>query len=151
MALNDDLRQVTLKNIEQLDINNLPIYSITNSKSINFMRETGIVDDLSLEKALEVAVLARAKNDLFGLSNRSNYMPYIKRPECLVYAIQQGVITKRELSRVNFINKEPIESYCRRYIQNNLLQNLREELLKPTSLLLMGGDTAGQRAYFNFA
>jgi hypothetical protein len=140
MALKEALRQATLRELESLDLLSLPFYSRGNSQILAFLHEHEVLDDASIERALEPAVIAQAKKDYDLVVHKKEYPDHVGRPECLAYAIQQRVFSPRQVRKIQFDHGETPETFCQHYGIENLLANLRQELLNPKPLPKFEGD-----------
>lgn len=143
--LKEALKQATLQDVRNLDLLHLPFYARSNHDVLEFLHSQGIVDDSSLEVALETAVFARAKEDydlVIKTKGRPSriYPDHVGRPDCFAYGIAHDVFSARELRKIPFDHEETPETYCQHYGRKNLLANLREELLNPKPLLSLSSD-----------
>ncbi len=141
MALKEILEQTALKELENLNLYILPSYSRVNSSIISFLHEKRIIDDDSIEKALESAVISRAKKDYDVVVSKKIYPDHFGKPEYLAYAISHEIFSRRQLQKIPFDHGETPETFCQHYGRENLLENLREELLNPESLPRLEGCT----------
>lgn len=132
--ITDALRQATIKDLANLNLLCLPFYSARNQQVWTFLRGQGIIDDASIEKALEPAVIAQAKRDYERVVSRGEYPDHVGRPECLAYAIQHNAFTPRQIRRIPFDHGETPETFCKHYGKEDLLARLREELVNPKPL-----------------
>jgi hypothetical protein len=136
MSLNDKLKEVTIKEIESLDIFFLDYYARNNKKVLNFLYKERIIDDASIENAMIEPVLKGARED-YNLMLKTKdkwskvYPDHLARPEFLAYGISNNIFSGRELRKIPFDHGENPEKYCKLYGKENLLSILREELLNP--------------------
>jgi hypothetical protein len=138
MALNDKLRTETIQDLNQIDLYEIDTYAKKNKNNLSFLYNQGIIDDLSIESALEVAVLNQAIQDYNIMTNEdrkvSIYADHIDRPDCFAYALQKDIFSNTEIKRIPFDHGQTVETYTQRYGKENLLSTLREELLNPKPL-----------------
>ena len=91
-----------------------------------------VIDDETLDKALESAVLKQGENDLKYLQPpRKEELPYadfLPRPEFLVYAIQKRIFVGEEVRSIPLSPGTTLDGFCRQYGQKDLINNLKKEL-----------------------
>jgi hypothetical protein len=87
---------------------------------------------------LEEAVFSCAKM-YYSILMKTKNGPFPENPECfprpefLVYAISKEIFSKKELRDFSSCLQlgETLEGYCKLYCDENLLKNLKQELLYP--------------------
>ena len=134
--LKQALKKATLEYISKLDISFMPLFSRSDSDNLNYLYSQGILDDASLENALETAVITKAKEDydlIVKSKGRFDRLrpDHVSMPEVFAYAISKGVFSDKELSSISFDHGETPQVYCKTYGRENLLEILRKELLNP--------------------
>lgn len=138
MSLNDKLKTLLLEDLKKLDISLINDYALKNENIINYAYSQKIIDDFSIESALETAVLAKARSDYELMikegRNRIIYADHISSPECLAYGLQKSNFSKEEIKNIPFDHNETAETFQKDYNKKNLLSILRKELLEPTPL-----------------
>ncbi len=139
--LKDTLRNATIKELEErLDINTLDIYARANKEILSFLYKKEIIDDGSIESALEVAVLRKARQDYEVITTKEKpyiiYADHIGKPECLAYALDKSEFFKKEIKKIPFDSDhgDTAETFPQKYRKENLLAILRKELLNPRPL-----------------
>lgn len=135
ISLNDKLKEAVLDDIKNLDLYSMVFYAPSNNKTLKFLCDNNVVDEGSIESALEHAVFERAKKDYEKLTNPDNliYPDHFGRPESLAYAINKGIFSEKQIRKIKFDYGEDAQSFSRLYGNPNLLSTLREELLNPKS------------------
>ena len=135
MVLDDKLKEVTLEDIKQIDILNLDSYARINEEALNILYNKGIIDDSSIEGALEVAVFNQARQDYDMMTAKDRayiiYADHIGRPGCLAYALNKDKFSEKEIKKIPFDHGYNADTFQKHYGEENLLSVLREELLNP--------------------
>lgn len=149
MDLKSAVRDAALGEIKRMRLS-IGLYTSARNVDIHnllaYLHKHQIIDDASIEGALEEVVFAEARNDYNFLTRRNNVAPYkiwadhVGRPECLAYALQKGQFTDREIRKIPFDHGETAQTFTATYGRQNLLATLREELLNPKPLPDFGGD-----------
>jgi hypothetical protein len=136
MPLNDALRTATLEDLKKLDLLTLNTsYAKANHEVLNFLYERGIIDDSSIEAALEPAVFNQARRDYEYMTKVKAYTVYadhVGMPTCLAYALDKGKFTRKEIRKMHFDHGDTAKTFPEQYSIGMLLSSLREELLNPT-------------------
>ncbi|MGM5481022.1 MAG: hypothetical protein ACQESE_01280 [Nanobdellota archaeon] len=139
MPLNDKLKTATIEELKQVDILMIDSYGRRNKEILNFLYNHGIIDDSSIEGALEVAVFNQARQDYNLMTIKGGaytiYADHIGRPDCLAYALDKDTFSKKEIENIPFDHEDTAETYYQKYGEENLLSLIREELLNPGSFL----------------
>ena len=138
MALNDKLKTVTIEDLKQINILIIDSYARRNHEILNFLYNQEIIDDSSIEGALEVAVFNQARQDYDMMTAKGRsytiYADHVGRPDCLAYALDKDKFSQKEIKKIHFDHEDTAESFLKRYGHQNLLSILREELLNPKPL-----------------
>jgi hypothetical protein len=130
-----DLKNATLQEIRGLDLVLMSGGHNPSSKNIiKFLYAEGIIDNSSMEEALKVAVFNQARRDYRLILAKKDepfkiYPDYAGRPDCFAFGISHHLFSEGELREVPFDHGETPETYCQEYGKENLLTELREELL----------------------
>ncbi|MBT4375762.1 hypothetical protein HOD29_00085 [archaeon] len=144
MALNDKLKTATIEDLRQIDILMIDSYARRNQETLDFFYNQGIIDDSSIEGALEVAVFNQARQDYNMMTAKGRsypiYADHVGRPDCLAYALDNGKFSRKEIKKIPFDHGDTAETYPQRYGKENLLSVIREELLNPKPLPKFEGD-----------
>jgi len=133
MALEEALKKATIEDLKDIRISFLNVYARQNQEALKFLYDKGIIDDESIEKALEVAVVTEARRDYEHVTREGSRIKpdHLGRPECLAYALEKGIFTKNAIENIPFDHGETAETFPEEYNTKNLLSNLRDELLNP--------------------
>ncbi len=138
MALNDAIRTATIEDLKKISILMLHSYSRQNQDALTFLYDHRIIDDSSIEGALEEAVFRQARQDYETMTRKGGYYTlwadHVGRPECLAYALERNKFSGKEIKKIPFDHGETAETFTQHYGIKNLLSNLREELLNPKPL-----------------
>ena len=136
MSLKDALKTAVIEDLKKVRILTLDSYARQNQETLAFLYEHGIIDDSSIEKALEEAIFRQARQDYEIMTRKGK--PYIiwaadhvGSPECFAYALERGEFSRREIKRIPFDHGDTVETFPQDYGKENLLSSLREELLNP--------------------
>ena len=138
MSLDSKLKAVLLEELRKADILGFEMYAKINREILHFLHIQGIIDDSSIEAALEEAVFRQARKDYAVMTAKGRpytiYADHVGSPECLAYALSKGTFSQEEIKAIRFDHGDSAESFPRTYGKENLLSLLREELLYPTPL-----------------
>lgn len=116
--------------IRDMDILFFDEYARKNSEILNIYGEN-VINDSLIEDALKNSVINLVKSEIKrGFSPTDHFF----RPECLAYALENGLLFEEEIKQIDFDQKTP-ETFVERYKRKNFLSNLKEELLNPKPLL----------------
>lgn len=144
MALNDALKTATLDEIRKVDVLMIDMFARTNQSTLAFLYDNGIIDDASIELALEDAVVKQARRDYETMTAKGRaytiYADHCGRPDCLGYALEKGEFKPKEIKRIPFDHGYTAETFPQRYSSPDLLSRVREELLNPKPLPKFDGD-----------
>ena len=134
MSLNDILKTAVIEDLKRVDINMLNDYARTNKSTLNFLYNQGTIDNFSIEKGLEHAVINQAKRDVrLMVANKiyTLHADHLWRPDCLAYALDKDKLSKKEIKQINFDHGETAKTFSKGHSTKNLLSYLRKELLNP--------------------
>ena len=139
MSLNDKLKSTTLEHIRQLDLVKLTSYRLANHEILKNLYDSKIIDNESIERALDIAVQRQAINDYEWLLNDKKlsgaYADDLGYPEYLAHGIIKGVFSEKELSKIPLTHDETLDSFVKLYSKPNLIESLRNKILtKPESI-----------------
>lgn len=138
MALKDILKTAIMEDLKQADMLKIQFYGIKNQETLNFLYRRGVIDDSSIESALEVVVLNQARQDYTMVTNKRTNFPtsadQISRPDCLAYALDKGKFSPEEIKKIPFDHGASVETYCKRYGKENLISIVKEELFNSKPL-----------------
>jgi len=144
MVLNDKLKTAMIEDLKQVDILMIDFYARRNQDTLTFLYNQGIIDNSSIEYALEVAVFNQARQDYDRIIAKSKahtiHADYIGRPDCFAYALDNGKFSSKEIKKIPFDYGYTAETYPKRYGKENLLSVIREEILNPKPLPKFEGD-----------
>tara|TARA_Y100000034_G_scaffold92364_1_gene111614 strand:- start:989 stop:1444 length:456 start_codon:yes stop_codon:yes gene_type:complete len=125
--LKERLGHKILKKIEEIDIKDIKaLISSSNSPLIdykhliNFAYDEGIIDDVSIEKALEVAVNNKARR-YYQLVKKGNYLGYTLRDmigenginhnaSSLSYALHHGKFSPEEVANISLDKGDTVDN-----------------------------------------
>lgn len=128
MSLEISLRLAALGELEDSLLNLLLFKSPKNTRVLSYLRENEILDDDSLDKSLEEGVINVAKTSYSLVFYHGIRPDHLARPEFFVYAIQKKTFSEKELEKVQFDHGDNLETFCKRYKKDNLLEDLKAEL-----------------------
>ena len=135
MTLTDKLKTITIEELKHVAINNLNYYARKNGDAVNYLHNLKIIDNSSIENALEEAVFTQARNDYEMMIKKGRehtiWADHVLRPECLAYALNKGKFSQTEIDQIPFDHNSNAETFTKRYHKKNLLIILRGELLNP--------------------
>lgn len=140
MKLVNELKKGIIEELREMKIYNLIDYARKNHEELNFFYDKSIVDDKSIESALENAVLAQARRDYdfikIDTGGRSRkgiitYADHVLFPEYLAYALYKGIFSRQEIQQIPFDHGETAEEFSKGYNVEGILSNLRKKLLNP--------------------
>jgi len=145
MSLNYALKTDTIEDLKKISILFLDDYARQNQETLTFLYKHGIIDDTSIEGALEEAVFRQARQDYKTITRKGRpytiWADHVDRPECLAYALERDKFSRKEIRQIPFDHGENAETFIRNYGIKNLLSILRKELLNPKPLpKFEGGD-----------
>jgi hypothetical protein len=134
MDLATRLRDATIEALRGIDVTNLNFHARKYEEVINFLYNRKIIDNNSMATALEEAVIRQAKKDYEFLIRPETYVApdHVARPGCLAYAIQKGIFSEKELSRIKFDHGDNAETFSKSYSPDKLIPGLISQILKPT-------------------
>lgn len=139
MGLNDKLKTATIEDLREVDILMLGSYARQNEETLNFLYKQEIIDNTSIESALEEAVFNQARQDYNVMTAKGRpytiWADHVGRPDCLAYALSKNKFSKKEIKKILFDHGDTAETFLKSYDRENLLSVLREELLNPKPLL----------------
>lgn len=147
MSLKEEIDEATkgvliqeLKKIEICDINS---YALENHDVLERCYNGGIMNDHFIENCLVYGVSKQARED-YGIMMdyrgfATTYADSIASPECLVYALEKGEFSRKEIQKIPFDHGQNVETFSQRYGKENLLSELREKLLHPKPLITLEG------------
>ena len=133
MSLNDKLKIATIEDLKQIDIIMINYYAKIHQDTLNFLYNKKIIDNTSIENALEIAVFNQARKDYNIMTKKRKNYPifadHIGSPECFAYALKKNKFSKREIIKIPFDHGDTIKTYIQRHSKENLLSIIREKLL----------------------
>ena len=135
MSLNHALKTATIEDLKKVRILTLDSYARQNQDILTALYNEGIIDDSSIEGALEDAVFKQAREDYETMTRKGRtykiLADHVGRPECLAYALERSKFSREEIKQIPFDHGETAETFPQHYGRENLLSILREELLNP--------------------
>jgi hypothetical protein len=139
MSLSDKLKLVVLEDIKEMRVLFINNYARENGTIIKQLYEQEIINDNSIEEALEKAVFKQARTDYKIMINKSSgplymYADHVGRTDCLAYALEHNQFTDKEIKNIPFDHGLNIDTYVQRYGKENLLSILKEDLFNPKPL-----------------
>jgi hypothetical protein len=144
MSLNDALKTATIEDLKKVSILMLDSYARQNQEVLTFLYEHKIIDDSSIEGALEEAVFKQARQDYETMTRKGRpytiWADHVGRPECLAYALDKSKFSRKEIKQIPFEHGETADTFPQHYGRKNLLSILREELLNPKPLTTFEGN-----------
>jgi len=138
MSLNDALKTATIEELKEVNIRMLDSYARENHTVLKFLYNNGILDDSSIEGALEEAVFKQAREGYEIMVKRKGSPGFLADyvgPEYLAYALEKGKFSKREIKQIPFDHGETARVFPQYYGRENLLFELRGRVLNPKPLL----------------
>lgn len=137
-GLEEKIRKTILTDLEDLDIIRINNYALFNKDTIAYAYSKNIIDDEAIEEVLESAAITQALKDYQILTDKKHknlwgitHPDHAQRTDCFAYAIEQGVFSEKELSKIYFNHGETPEIYVKTYGKENIGESLRKELLNP--------------------
>src|SRR3989344_5983632 len=104
MELNDRLKTAIIEDLKQVEIIFLDYYARENKEILNFLYNHCIIDDTSIEFALEEAVFNQARKDYIMMTSEGRpytiWADHVGRPDCLAYSLDKGKFSKREIEKI---------------------------------------------------
>jgi len=144
MSLNDALKTATIEDLRKVSILMLDSYARRNQEALTFLYKHEIIDDSSIEGALEEAVFRQARQDYEDMTRKGRlhtiWADQVGKPECLAYALDKNKFSRKEIEQIPFDLEDTAETFPQSYGRENLLSILREELLNPKPLPAFEGD-----------
>ncbi|MCX8146889.1 MAG: hypothetical protein N3D84_00265 [Candidatus Woesearchaeota archaeon] len=144
MSLNEALKKAIIEDLKKVNLLMLNYYAHQNHKILIFLYEHRIIDDSSIECALEEAVFRQAREDYETMTKEGRpytiWADHLHMPECLAYALGRGEFSREEIKKIPFDHGQNAETFFQRYGKKNLPSILREELLNPRPLPKFEGD-----------
>lgn len=159
----DVLSEGTYQYISNINVALLAMNARMMRDDLNAMLAQGIITEAGIEEALKPAVINQGIWDyhyLLGEDKVTGYMKskatdmihggyYLKpaerrftryvdhamMPEALVFAFDQGTISKDDLKKLYYDHGNTADTFPDRYRNQNLIPKLREKLLKKDDLL----------------
>lgn len=138
MTLDKKLKNVVIDDLQQVNLFRFENYIAKNGNYLRALHEQGILDDTSIESALETAVFRQARRDYQSMVSNQVYTIYadhVARPDCLAYALDKGEFTQKEIETIPFDGESP-KTYSKNYGKENLLLDLKNEILTYNPLKL---------------
>jgi len=138
MNLNDKLKQIALDDLEGMPLSFFDAYSRKNSETFNFLYSQKILDNESIDAALEKAVIKQAKNDydfMLSVKHRVVYADHAGVPEYLAYALDKKVFSEKEIKKIPFDHGQNAEIFVKDYLKKDLISSLRNTLLSPKPII----------------
>lgn len=133
MSLKDSIKSLIARDIRTRDILSLDIYARVNHTLIRMLYDLRVIDDGSINDSLKKSIELTARQDLNLILNKGYYPDHVASPECLSYAIVNGVLSKDEIGQISFDHGQTKEEFCRAYSPQWLLDNLKNKFLDPPS------------------
>lgn len=135
----DTSRTAAIEELRRLNLLTLNIaYARVNQGVIKSLYEKGIIDDSSIEEALETPVFNLARRYYQMMTKKGKIhittADQLARPECFAYALDKGMFTRREMRQIPFDDGDTVRTFTGRYNLEKLLPALRVELLNPKPL-----------------
>jgi len=136
MESTDIVKSTIIENLKKIDISKINDYGLSNQRILDFSYKQGVINDSSIESALEYAVLKQARKDYESLIiNKELYeehADHVSRTDCFAYALDKKEFSKEEIEKIPFEYGENQISFSQSYGKKNLLSILRKDLLNPT-------------------
>ncbi|MFH1589747.1 MAG: hypothetical protein ABIB43_04235 [archaeon] len=136
MVLNNALKTATLDEIRNVNVLMINLFAQTNQATLAFLYDNKIIDDSSIEVALEDAVIRQARTDYQTMIAEGRgytiFADHCGRPDCLVYALEKGEFKPKEIKKIPFDHGDTVETFLQKYSSSDLLAQVRKELLNPT-------------------
>ena len=136
MGLTEKIKEALLKDISNSEIL-LHNYDAQERDFVRHLLASGVLKESEIDSALESAVISRAAKDYDFLVNsgRKLYPDHDVMPEYLAYAIKHLKLPPNsDANKIKFDHGETPETFAKLYCPDNLLANLRNELLNPKPL-----------------
>ncbi len=129
------LEEVVIENIGNFSgLGGFSFYARQNPK-LKILYDDNVISDRVIEKGLEQYCLNKAKDQYakiisFQKAYPSRSFTGVSFPEYVVYGIQKGIFTEKELGDLAF----DLEDFKKTYAVPNLISILKNELLNPKPL-----------------
>lgn len=133
MTLVDKVKGTVLDYIRTIDVTRLGSFpEMRDNKELDLLRflyQGGVIDNTSIDAALEEAVFAQARKDYRWVSGgHRRYADHVSSPECFAYALRKGVFSSDEVSKIPFDHGDTAETYPQDYGSDKLFDGLRDAL-----------------------
>ena len=136
------LRTAAINELKSISITGLNLYALANEETIALLYREGIIDNASIDNALEQAVFSQAREDYRLMTKQGTYADHVGSPESLAYAMKGDRFSPKETGRFNFDHGDTPETFIEQYYREDFLPSLRVKLLHPEPLpSLAGADT----------
>ena len=137
MGLGEIVKEAVVEEFKKIDIPMLKYYAINNHNAIAGLYSSGIIDDSSIESALEEGVFRQARKDYEAMTRKGReyvlYPDHVGRPEFFAHALEKGKFLREEIEKIPFDHGDNAETFVNNYRIENLLAKLRERLLNTES------------------
>jgi hypothetical protein len=150
VSLNDKLKQSALEDLSNTSLSFFDSYSRKNSEAFNFLYSKKILDNESIDNALEKAVIKQAKDDynfMMSIKHRVVYADHAGVPEYLAYALDKKVFSEKEIKKIPFDHGQNAEIFIKDYFKKDLISSLRNNLLSPKPMVKYSKQTMAE--YFS--
>ena len=135
MNLEKQIKETVLAQIHALDVYNFDDYARENQKILRVLHEYEILDDASLESALDKFALNQARRNYeLTLRSKTTTPNHVMEPQFLAYAIRKNVFSGDEMNNSRFREAKYLNDFLNLYKTDDFLANLQHRLLYPQPL-----------------
>ncbi len=140
--LSKQIRDVVLASIEGVDLYFLNHFANENCVLLQTLYGLGVIDDESIDKALEKPVIDVAKVSYKLVASGKEYIDHVYRPEILAYALSRNdVFSDKQKRELPIDDENSLEDFIRKHLGKDLFATLRFELLNPRPLTMFDEDS----------
>lgn len=140
MDLQSRLKEVTLEYLSNINLNFPVGHTRENENLVDYMHKTGVIDNRSMDSALEEAVIKAAKADYVNVTKKGTTIKpdHVAKPEFLAYAIEKGVFSNKEVKKIPFDHGEDAKAFVKNYKVDDLITKVRLSMMN--EFYFLGGE-----------
>jgi len=134
----EQIAGLLLLELKDIDVHNINSYANYRQEIISILYKTSKISDEKIENVLREAVIKRGRADYLCTTVPKGCLGVLRvradrllMPEFLAYNIVNNIFSEEELKRIPLKRKDTVESFVAKYHKDNLLANLRSNLLNP--------------------
>jgi len=143
--LEKEIQDVLINEIRKKDpVITLHSFAQLYHKEIKHLYDAGILDDTSLEKALEEITISGAKRAYEWVVKGKFYADHVPFVEGLAYALMRDdVFTPKQKINMPLDHGMTLDKYCNTYGSKDFIADMKKEFLNPKKIEFSFSDKRG--------